>query len=274
MIASRPLTIAEIFDRTVTIIVRRWRVVVAFAAIDATPSALVTAFFRGHDQTGPAAVLQLIVAVLFGSLAFSPLVRLGADPDPPNDVGRLLRLAVHDYGRSLGSWLLSYAVFLVVLAIAGIIAAGAALGVRLVLGPNGFLITAVVGGLMVLAVLMPLFLVTTVAYANVVLECVGPWRGLTSAAARIGKEALPRTCLLGAALLIVSLAPVFVVDSALRPLVTATGMWWILLPEPYLVMMTGAAFAMVAGAVAAVDYRNRREGADLHAVLDAAPSGS
>ena len=36
MIAPRPLTIADIFDRTVTILVRRWRVVVAFTVIDAT----------------------------------------------------------------------------------------------------------------------------------------------------------------------------------------------------------------------------------------------
>ena len=39
MIAARPLTIAEIFDRTVTLVVRRWRIVLAMvggavAAVD------------------------------------------------------------------------------------------------------------------------------------------------------------------------------------------------------------------------------------------------
>jgi hypothetical protein len=38
MIAARPLAIADIFDRSVTIFVRRFGVIAAIAAIDAVPN--------------------------------------------------------------------------------------------------------------------------------------------------------------------------------------------------------------------------------------------
>jgi hypothetical protein len=274
MIVSRPLTIAEIFDRTVTIVVQRWRIVAAFAALDATPSAAITASTRGHDQTGPAAALQLIVSVLVGALAFSPLVRLGGEPGVPDDVGILLRRAVRDFGRSLGTLLLEYAAVTVVFAGAAAIVLAAFLGMRALAGTSAALVTSIVIALLIVPLMIPLFLVANVAYANVILEEVGPWRGVMSALSRVGTNGWRRTWLLGAALSVASLTPIVAMDTVLRGLATSTGMWWLVLVEPYVGAAVIVAFGTVAGAVAAVDYRNRRDGADLHAVLDTAPPAS
>ncbi len=274
MIASRPLTIAYIFDRTVTIIVQRWRAVFALSVIYATPTALVTASVRGKDQTGPVIALEMSVALLVGALTFSPFVRLAGDPDAPNDVVMLLRRAARDFGRSLGSLVLLSVALAVVLAVAGTIVFAATLGLRFYAGASASLIGSVVAALLLLTLMALFFVMSSVAYANVILERVGPWRGLTSAVSRVGTKGLPRTWMLGAALLVVSFVPVLAIDAALRALTTSTGMWWLLVPEAYLTAPTGVAFGTVASAFAAVDYRNRCEGADLHAVLDAPPPAS
>ncbi|HEY6234762.1 MAG TPA: hypothetical protein VIW69_06670, partial [Candidatus Elarobacter sp.] len=63
MIAARPLTIAEIFDRTVTLVVQRWRIVLAIVAITATPDALIIAVTRGHDTTRVAMAFEFATAL-------------------------------------------------------------------------------------------------------------------------------------------------------------------------------------------------------------------
>ncbi|HEV2740448.1 MAG TPA: hypothetical protein VGU66_17950 [Candidatus Elarobacter sp.] len=268
MIAARPLAIAEIFDRTVTLVVQRWRIVLAIVAITATPDAMIVAVTRGHDTTRAAMAFEFVTVLLVGALTFSPLVRVGGDAAAPDDLGALLRRAVADYWRSLGSFLLVYAVLIVVLVGIAVVVAFAALSAGFVLGSLALPVTVVGLGLAACA-LVPLLVVTSVAYANVILERVSPWRGLVSAVARCRQASLARTWLLGAALLIVSFVPALVLDPLLRGLSAGPGMWWVLLPEPYLTTATGVAFGTIAGAVAAVDYRNRSEGADLHAVLDA-----
>jgi hypothetical protein len=269
MIAARPLTIAEIFDHAVPIFVRRWPIVVFVVVIAETPDALIIALTRGHVTQGAAAI-QLVTDVLAGAFAYSALVHLGAEGDAaPNQLGAVLRRALADFGRSLASFVLVYAVLFAFFAIVIVIVGLAALAARFTVGAIAALVVAIVLGLLACVPALLLFVILTVAYANVILEGVNPWRGLVSAAARVRRDRLARALLLGAALLLVTAFPILSIDAALRPLSQVPGMWWVLLPEPYAANGTGVAFATVASAVAAVDYRNRSEGADLEADLDA-----
>jgi hypothetical protein len=75
--------------------------------------------------------------------------------------------------------------------------------------------------------------------------------------------------LLGAALAAAALIPYIVIDNIVQLLADVTGAWWARVPESFITTATGFTFSTVAEAVAAVDVRNRYEGADLHAALDA-----
>jgi hypothetical protein len=97
VIVERPLTIAEIFDRTVTIVVRRWKVLIVLGALTSVPDVLVNAFTHGHPDT-----------VVGGALVLA----VGAD-EPPHGPLTILRAALARFwslpAATLLIWLLVFA---------------------------------------------------------------------------------------------------------------------------------------------------------------------
>jgi hypothetical protein len=75
--------------------------------------------------------------------------------------------------------------------------------------------------------------------------------------------------LLGAAVLVAVLTPAIAVDAGLKQLATVLGgLWWLTLPGTLLASLIGTGFGMGLSTIAAIDYRLRAEGTDLHAALE------
>lgn len=270
MTGTSSLTIAEIFDRAVTLVVRRWRTVLILCLIAAVPDVLMKLLLRGRSPNVAETVLGFAVDSLVYALPFAAFVHAIAEDDAPHSIAQLLRRALRDYPRSLGAFVLLDALLIVVaLAAAGIILMSARAGVAIA-GRTGGLVAGPLTALALLIVVLPFFTVFSIAYPTTILEGLSPWRALTTAAARALRRDLRRSWLLGAGLIVVSVGPFIVFDTALGQLASIPGLAWTPALGPLLEAVTGVAYGTALGVVAAIDYRNRREGADLHAVLDTA----
>jgi hypothetical protein len=124
---------------------------------------------------------------------------------------------------------------------------------------------------MALCVAAPLLAVVVVAYPTTILERRGPLGGLAVAGKRVLRGGLRRGGFLAVAWLIVSLAPSVAADAVTTQIGEVTGQHVTGVFEP-LVDSLCSLFATTAGVVAAIDYRNRREGTDLQAALERAPA--
>jgi hypothetical protein len=247
----QPLSIAEIFDRSVTVAVRRWRTVMLLCALAALPDV----------------VVRLIVHS--AAPVFAAMVRSFAFPGAPVQVWRLLRSALPDYWRSLGAFILSYVVIAATLIPGALIVVAVSEVGLLAGGPRGGLIGGALTALVVLALLVPVFTALAVYYPIVILEGIGPWTAIGRAFARFTQGGMRRTWLLGAALLVISVAPYAVLEPLANWLSALPGLWWVVAASPYVEIATGTAYAMAITTVAAIDYRTRSEGSDIEAALDA-----
>ncbi len=238
MIVPRPLTIGEIFDRGITLFVRNAPLVLALAALYYVPHAIVD----GYDSsakgaigdlvtlaTNPSAagaasarsakpvfdawavirvadflfVLPLLNAVLVAVLAFA---YRGAAPT----FVAALRTGIARWRASVVAWLALLVSFLVaaiplviVVALPGILAAGAALGVRLSPAGVGIVVGIVVTpfALLAFAVLFFLMSVSNLAECAVVVEGSHGLRAFATAWRRALR--MPRRAILMSAVQIV-----------------------------------------------------------------------
>jgi hypothetical protein len=269
---EHPLTIAEIFDRAVVLCVRRWPYVVALSALDATPGVVTRAANGGREPTGDIGFYSTFaVEVLVSSVAFAALVRAFGEAGSRTRILPSLSAALRDFPRSVGAYLVLLVAFVV---LSGIAAGLAYLGFvtgRGVAGEIGAIVASLALGLPALVLVAPLYVVMLVAYPTTILERRGPFHGFAMACKRVLSGDLRRGMLLGVAFLIATAALPFAVDEALSQVVDFTGQQWTGLVEPPLGSLLGA-FSTALGIVAALDFRLRREGTDLQAVLESAAS--
>jgi hypothetical protein len=266
MIVARPLTIAEIFDRTVTLTVQRWRPIVVLALLGSIPSVLARVATRGQDPSGPALAAYLVCTLAVGALIYPASIRAFADDVEPSSIAALLRRAAPDVGRSLLLFVLIDAVlFVPFFAFALIVAVAYIIGHL-----AGAVLAGVVLGVPTLIALPGLYAILTIVYPMMILEGTGVWRSLRNAWRRGAQGGgFARTWLLGAAVLFAVCTPAIAVDAGLKQLATVLGgLWWLTLPGTLLASLIGTGFGMGLSTIAAIDYRLRAEGTDLHAALE------
>jgi hypothetical protein len=262
VIVERPLTIAEIFDRTVTIVVRRWKVLTVIAIIGAAPDTVIAALQQGH-QPGSAAVwgqfsLDIVEAAFFGGAV---VLAAGADEAPRSALAVLRELLPRFWSlvaASMVIWLCLAASFVV-----------AAIPVFIAVRGAGNL-----GGVVVAVALLPwaVFpaLVLGLAFPIVVLENVGGLAAVKRAFARVRRDGRQRASLLGLAFLVFVFGIPVAVTVGLETLAELPGLWFInvctaLVNDILLGTLTTALLT-----VAALDYRVRSEGTDLASAVDTA----
>jgi hypothetical protein len=263
-----PLTIAEIFDRAVTLVVRRWSTAAAIALIASIPATLSQALwladpFVRRDMLGGVILLQLLTGVVL-IFAFAALALLFSGAAEDRSALELYREAFGSFWRLLGVALASGFVAALVVALAVFLS-----GIGLAIG--GFAGLALVL-LAVLLLTAPLLFVAQLALANAVLEEMGVLDALDSAFSRsllFGAQRR-RTYLLALAVMIAYLAPRAIVTGTLAWVAVLTQQRWLLMLTPALVTLFAFVFVSAIVTVAALDYRVRAEGDDLEAVLDAA----
>jgi hypothetical protein len=265
MIVARPLTIAEIFDRTVTLAVQRWRPIVVLALLGAIPSVLARGATHGQDPSGPALAGYLLCTLALGALIYPASIRAFAEDVEPRSIAALLRRAVPDVGRSLLLFVLMDAVLFVPFFAFALIVAVAYIVGHLA----GAVLAGVVLDVPTLIALPGLYVILTIVYPMMILEGTGVWRSLRNAWRRAQGGGFARTWLLGAAVLFAVCTPAIAVDAGLKQLATVLGgLWWLTLPGTLLASLIGTGFGMGLSTIAAVDYRLRAEGTDLHAALE------
>jgi hypothetical protein len=266
MIAARPLTIAEIFDRAVTLLVRRWRAAGAIAVIGATPetvrTALVAADLRFALRQPLLMLLLQILAAATLIYTLAALAMLFAGDDDDASALALYRTALASFWR-----LLRVAIVTSFLLGVCALAFGIMLFVSTLIAPAAFFVAA----LAAVVLIVPPGFVLQIALVDAALEGTGATTSVGTAFRRAcAQGAAGRTAWLAYAVAIAYFAPQLVVTSAAQFLAVIPGFRWVVLIMPPLNALTGLLFAAAVCTVAAVDYRVRHEGADLEAVLDAA----
>jgi hypothetical protein len=259
----RPMTIAEIFDRAVTLTVRRWQPAFWLTVLALTPDLIQRAASHGRTLAGRELWAGLAIGIVFGAFAWPALIRLFAEPER-GSAAELLRRSLPDVGRVLATSLLIWTLVFVPLIVL-VIGWGIAYGLWRV--PGG-IIAAVVVGAPLLVVAPAAFCVLCIITPILILERSGPWESVRTAVRRARRGGFARASLLGAAILAAVLIPVQLLDGGLAQLAHLPGWWWIPIPGVVLEGMIGTAFGSAVVTVVAIDYRVRAQGTDLHAALD------
>jgi hypothetical protein len=265
MILARPLTIAEIFDRTVTLTVQRWRPIAVLALLSAIPSMLSRAASHGQDPKGAALVLDLVCSLVVGAFTYSAFVNVFADEGQPRSIAYLLREAAHDFRRSLLAILLIDAAFFAPLFLLVFIVAAAYFIAHIA----GAIVAGVVLGLPAVASPPAVFTILAIVYPMLILERTGPWATLRNAWRRAGRGGYARTWLLGASIAVAVETPAIALSVVLEQVAKMLGgLWWLAFPGVFVALMITTAFGSGLSTIAAIDYRLRAEGTDLHAALE------
>jgi len=267
----RPMTIAEIFDRAVTLVVKRWRAAIVITAIGAIPSTVAAALIVGASMPGlarslavPFAILAFLLVVVGSFLTIASMAALtllfAGTGDRPDAVA-LFGAALRRLGGLFLVSLLSGVVGFLCAAVGGL-----AVGIAALFGPIGIVIVGIVALLFVIA---PLF-ASQLAFFDAVLEQTGPSTSISTAFRRVFRPGQQRRATaLGAAVGLIYLAPVLVIEAAGSALATLPGLHWVPVVAAPLELMLGLSLLSATMTVAAIDYRLRSEGTDLRAALDA-----
>ncbi|HEY0614918.1 MAG TPA: hypothetical protein VGC96_09775 [Candidatus Elarobacter sp.] len=273
MTEPRPLTIGEIFDRAVTLVARNWRVVLLLSLVTAVPDTLMRALNRGHLPRGPGGTLvEMLAEVIVYSLTGAALVMLFADAAAPREAVALLRRAAARYARAFWTmFVLEIGTMVVILLFAFVIGAGLGIGSALA-GLPGAISGSLIGAIPAVIFAPTLMVALIMAFPVAILEDAGPVRAFAIATRRARGGGWVRAVLLTGATMLVVILPFMAFEWTLGRLAAATGAWWLLTAEPALIAVLGTGYGSALTTVVAIDYRNRREGADLAAALEAARS--
>jgi hypothetical protein len=261
----RPLSIGEIFDRAVTLVVHRWPAAVPLTLLTAvlpTVKSVLTAADPRFARHAPFANFMLTVLNgLVSVFAVAALYHVFAAEDDRPDPITLLRLAFGDGWRLVRVALLNG----FIAGVCGAIFAGLTFIASRAAGWPG----AIVVGLPALAFGAPLYFVLQIAFANAVLEGTGAVVSLLSAKDRATGAAVGRTWRLAFAALVVLFLPELLVRQGIeRFLAPIPGFHWTPALTGVVSALTGSLFFAAVIVVSAIDLRSRREGADLEAALD------
>ncbi len=262
---TRPLTIAEIFDRAVTLIVRRWRPAVVITVIASLPQAASALLFvldpRIARHTGGAVVLLTFVSGLLTVYAFAALVMLFAGEDDDPGPFALFGAAFASFWRLFRISLMTG--FLIVVAVAVI-----AILVSLLSTVGGVVAGTVVIVAGVLAGI-PLAFAMELAICNAAIEGTGATKSVGNALYRVSaRGSLLRSALLGYATTLCYFVPSMLVTAVAGMFVVTTKQTWIAIAAQPLDRVVTMPFFAALMTVAAIDYRVRSEGIDLEAALD------
>lgn len=258
-VVSRPLSIGEIFDRVVTLLVRRGRAVLVLALASAVPTVLgelVEAYAPGSGGAVLLRILGGLMSIYGGAAILLLIAGLDDRPDP-------LRLLRDVFARFLGLFGAAFVTNMLNALVGGTAFAIAAAVVR-----AGVVAGALVG-VALFAVVAPMVFAFELGFAIAVLEDVGGIEGVRRAWRRTMRNDRGRTWRLAFAALAAGLGPVFVLDSAIEMLAKLPGLRWTPGAAALVETMTAFVFFNAVLAVASIDYRVRQEGLDLEAVLDA-----
>jgi hypothetical protein len=264
MIVVQPLTIAEIFDRAVTLIVHRWRAALPLGIAIAMPGlALDLAFpyppaVRHHLFGWMALGLANLVVSVLGTIA---LAFLFAGPDGATlaQVVRRPFAAPWRYARAA----LLYTVIACFVAVPVVVL----LSVARTAGIGGVVVVSLVCFVPLLFVLFEISL----AFIGCAIEGTGAVASLQNAWRRSYRPGLRRhTVLLAVGVQGVQVVPTFGLFQA-SIMLHVHRAWMDQLSDVFVSPLTWI-FGVALTTVAVVDYRLRAEGNDLDAALDGAPA--
>jgi hypothetical protein len=265
MMIARPLTIAEIFDRTVTLAVKRWQPVVVLTMLSGIPDLVLRATSRGHAPADGSFFWAIVLGSLAGAVAYPGIIHAFADRDEPRSIRQLLGRAIPDFWRSMWTFMAIAAVILAPSA-AVIFLVGAAFRAGQL---PGAIVAGTILGIPALLVVPFTYTLLSIVYPTLILERTGAMRSFRNAWSRAGRGGYVRTSLLGAAMLAAIFAPGIGIDFVVDRSGTTLGeLWWLTLLLTPVSELIGTGFGIGLATVAAIDYRLRAEGTDLHAALE------
>ncbi|HEX3550072.1 MAG TPA: hypothetical protein VHT53_06825 [Candidatus Elarobacter sp.] len=263
---NAPMTIAQIFDRAVTLVVRRWRAAVLIAVIASLPEAgqvaLLGADPAAARHSGGATVLLSFAFLLLFLCAFAALAMLFTGDDDDANGLALYGLAFRSFWR----------LFRVSLATGLLLIVGVAAGALVVTAASavGGAIAAGILAFVVAVAIAPLFFVLETALCIAAIEGTGATISIGAAFRRtLPPGGRVRTALLGYAAVLCYFVPQLVVGTVAEMAAAATAQGWIRVIAVPVELITGLIFFIALTTVAAIDYRVRSEGVDLEAALDA-----
>ena len=267
---DRPLPIGDIFDRSITIAVRRWRTLFALVLVESLPVGIGRAFFP--MDRGPQFLLWYLPDLALVALLSAAIVLAVIAPHDPGPVP-MLRAAVRVFGRALGAWLLAALYFAWNLFVCAL--AGGILGIPLGFllgggGAAGTIVGLTAGGIVALGILPRVFLTCSIAVPNVVIDGVTASTAFTLARRRVRNAGFNRGWLLGIAVFAVVGAPALVISAAMDTVVSITHVTALRVLEEFITDVVSLGLSTTLATVVALELRLRAEGADLHASLDAA----
>jgi hypothetical protein len=258
--AQEPLTVGGIFDRAVTIVVERWRVLLPLALLLGAVEAIVQAIIEARANgwlIGAAELISTSVDVVL----FTGIVAVVADFGGRCDLGSLVRLGLLRFWSAAGVVVLSCLALIVVIFISFIPSS------LLRYHESELAGAAFIGGIGVaLALCSFLTIYVSIAYVNVVLESMSPLGAIRASTHRVKSAGAGRALLLGAALVVLTFAPAFL--AALIPdrpplLLACKQLVMFGVLTPIFVYPT------VVQTVAAIDYRHRSLGTDIARIVEA-----
>jgi len=259
MTIYEPLSVGEIFDRALTIVVTRWRLLLPLAlllgASDTLANAAADVGANGW-LIGAADVTSIAVNVVL----FNGMVAIAGDIDGGDDLGSLLRLGLMRFWPAAGV-VVFYCIALIAIIFISFIPSSV-----LRTHEAGVAGAAYIGGIGI-AIVAGSFatLYAYVACVYVVLESMSPMGAIRAVTHRIKSAGAGRALCLGAALVVLTFVPTF--SAALIPdrppllLACKLAVMFALLTPIFV-------YATAAQTVAALDYRNRGLGADLGRIVD------
>ncbi|MGD0051017.1 MAG: hypothetical protein ABSD03_04245 [Vulcanimicrobiaceae bacterium] len=267
MIVTHPLTIAEIFDRATTLVVRRWVPTVSIAAVLALPRLLQAIVFPNAAASSSAwffavllTVVSLFVMPVFASAALA-LIFVGPDGTTLGEV--LSRLFAAPWRFVRAALLYGFLGVVGILPLLGLIST-----MR-----GGTSTTVLVVVLLFFVWLVPALVGAfelQLAFVGCAIEETGATLSLMNACERSLRPGLRwRTVLLAFALTAAQTVPSFVLGWLIGVIAFTLGTPWVASLGVAVVEPLVWVVVIALTTVAAVDYRVRVEGSDLEAVLDA-----
>lgn len=262
---TRPMSIPEIADRAVTVMVRPGVVVAILVLIAAALGGLPDLFFDDQTQFYQSfATVMFISAVV--AVAIGPgLTRLYADEDAPRDLARLWRYSASVAGRALSTTIL-FGLFstLPLLLIA----------VPIGLEPRIGYLGAAVATIPALALAPPAFYVVALGYPTALLEETGAFATFGAVWRRATWVGYRRAWLLGAIFVAIEVAPPLVLEHASAPLRDLLHLEHLSAASGAISDALGDGIGLAFSTVAAIELRLRVEGDDLLALLGAQTASS
>jgi hypothetical protein len=274
VIVDRPMSVGELADRTVTLIVRHWRVIGVFVLVEALPIGALRATMH-RDGAGGIYGLSWLLDVALTAFAAAAIVFAIAAPDPQRPIRSAAELGRTWFLRSLGT---SVATFVVIAPIAGVTALiwfGLNFGLTRGLLLPSFVGTAICVALFVVTIGPIIALVVGTAVPIALLENRTPFRAVGMVFRRSGALGFRRMWLLGIVLLVMTYGPPVAVDATIDAFPMPRAL------EPALAVArelfsdaVSLGLGIVLATVVAIETRIRTEGHDLALELQSATSAS